>query len=753
MSAVNVFTDLTNISVPNPITALAAYSQGTLPVYLFIGDKAGRLYIYDISYGTQKSFTVSGETINQSITGLAVSDQYLFVNSPGNCFQLPLYSFYPTTNYTSIRVESVANCYNRDLANTGGIAVTPDSRILYLSYGERFLSKIYTADSGSGAVNEIASIPTIYNSIINGVTIDIPNTNIYISDSKSARMYNYDYLNGNVAILSNIYFSGQTFDQFRGNAYSSYSGTLAYTVIDKRGKSGVLGLQVDTNQYFVLAEKGSLCNTNPIAYDTFGGLYMSTMKLDLSYTIRVNSYKYVPRPAPTVQPPRQQQYACGLILPGSCKRAYQPFNPRERFGWGSPNKPYRTLALTDIQISCPSSYVDVCPNFSIASERQQNRSDTKQQSVPPPRQIASAQNISRTRNTSTTKVSSLNINSIVPFGGKLNKSSGSSPVLDGNLRLYVSSKDGYLYFSGNYIQPNTFSNIYIGGSLNASPACSSTDDTLVVTSRPEEGYQGALTMVNGVSGSIIWQKLFNTSIDSFTPSYVGSNVFIAYGSNVTCFSSIDGSTVWNAAALTGGDTYSCSVSVQSGNVFVGTTRGSIYSYDELDGHTLLYYPANMGPVLSSPNVGIYNRVFFGSGSNLFAISLDRKQSSNDLVFTNILGNITSSITLSINNAFETNAFFTTDSNTAYCVNIDANSESRVTDTLILSGSSPVLDVSYMYVMGISGEVLRYQWNPLNFTNNQKYQIQNYTNGYSPSIIIDGLNRVIVAVTSAIITLS
>jgi hypothetical protein len=752
MSASNVFSDLSNVIVPNPITALAVYSQGILPVYLFIGDSKGGLYIYDMSFGTQKQFSVSGTTITKSITGLATSDQYLFVNSPGNCFQLPIYPFYPTTAYASISLTSVANCYTRDERNVSGIVTVPDGTSVFVPFGAQNLSKIFTSDAGSGAVIETAGIPIGNNPYIGAIALDYANSTIYMSDYRYARMYRYIYQDTNNVTLSNWYFSSPEGDQFRANAYSEYSGTLAYAVIDKFGAAGVLGLQLVLNDFFVIAERGSLSNTEAIAYDNYGGLYMSTMRADGSYTITVNTYVYNPRPKPSVPPPRQQKYDCGLFFPGSCKRAYQPFNPRERFGWGSPNRPYRTLTLEDVKISCPPTYVDVCPTYTISVGRQTPTQQPTQPVVAPPKQSSSAQSISRTRNSSTTRVQTLTLNSQVTFNGILNKTGNSSPSFDGNSRLYISSTNGYLYYSDNYTSPNTFSSILVGGTLNASPACSSTDRLVVVTSRPTGGSEGALTMINGSNSGILWQKTLDGAADMFTPAYIGSNVFLAYGSNVTCFSSTDGSTVWNARALTDGDTYSCSVNVQFGNVFVGTTKGSLYGYSQIDGSRLLYYPANTGPILGSPNIGIYNRIIFGSGSNLFAINLDRSQTSNDIIFTNVIGNITSQITLAIDTNQNTNAFFTTDANTAYSVQIDVNTETHVTNDLILSGSSPVLDASYMYVMNISGKLWRYQWNPLNFTVNSNYQLANDTAGYSPSIIINSSSQVVISQTSNVITL-
>ena len=754
MSAVNTLKVLSNITVPNEITALATYEQGILPVYLFIGDSKGGLYIYDISRGNgeagyrQQKFTISGVTLTAPITGLAITNQYIFINSPCNCFQVPLYPFYPSTDYTNnLRVVSVGNSYTRDSANEAGIVATPDSRVLFLSFGTSYLSKIYSSDAGSGLVTEVARIPREYDAYINGVTLDFPNTTIYMSDSKNARMYNYNYSTGANAVLSNIYFVGTHGIEFRGNAYSSYNGTLAYVITNPTGVSGVLGLQTQTGQDYTIAAQGTLCNTNAIAYDTFGGLYMSTMNLDGSYTVHLNTYVYVPRPAPMVPPPKPQQYECGLFLPGSCKMAnYQPFNPRERFGWGSPNKPYRTLTLQDIKISCPPTLLDRgCPDVIVSVNTIPPAAPYVQPIEPPPNEGASAQEISRTRNVSTTRVRNLNLQKSLPLGATVN----GSPSFDSRGRLYfLAAANGNVYFSDNYGSASAvLQSKYVGGRFNTSPACSLVDRTLAFGSR-----EGILTMFDGSSQTIVWQKNLGTSLD-LTPSYYASNVYIAYGSNLKAFSAVNGSVTWSTPPLSNGDTYTSSPNVQIGNVFIGTQKGNMYSYSLKDGSVLLRIPANTGPILGSPNLGIDNRIYFGSGSNLFAMNLDRTQPETDVIMTTLCGNITSQITLAVDDSRLTRAFFSTALGATGYAQVD-NYTQYYPLTNIVSNSAPVLDASYVYVMGkigtvnLSGVAWRYEWNPDKPTIKSSYTT--VSTNFAPSVLISSVSSQLVVLTSAVI---
>ena len=754
MSVENETRVLSNISVPREITALATYNQGTLPVYLFIGDGSGGLYIYDISRGSgpvgsykQQQFTISGVNLLAGITGLAVTDQYLFVNSPGNCFQLPMYKFYPTTSYeNNLSVVNVGNCYTRDNANAGGIVATPDSRIVFVSFGDSYLSRIFSSDAGSGLVTQAAQIQRQYDAVINGATLDFANTTIYLSDSKNARMFNYNYSTGNMAVLSNPYFIGTRDIEFRGNAYGTYNGTLAYVITNNSGISGVLAVQTESKQDYIIAPQGSLCNTNAIVYDTFGGLYMSTMNRDLSFTIFFHRYIYIPRPSPSVAPPKQQQYECGLFLPGSCKRALIPFNPRERFSWGSPNKPYRTLMDADIRISCPPAYVTVCPEYIPLSTPIITNPPFVPTAVPPPNTGASAQEISRTRNLSTTRVLNLNLQKSLPFS--VNISVAASPVLDYRGRLYIlGATNGNVYYSDNYgntTGASVLSN-YVGGTFNASPACSLTDRTIAFGSR-----EGILTMFDGSSQTVVWQKNLGTPLD-LTPSYYESNVFLGYGSGLNGFSATDGRVTWSAPALLNGDTYSSSTNIQIGNVFVGTQKGTMFVYSLKDASTLFRIPVNTGPILGSPNLGVDNRIYFGSGSNLCAFNLDRTEASTDIVMTTLCGNITTPITLAVDNTRLTRGFFSTDLGASGYIQIDTYLENYPL-TNITSNSIPVLDASHVYVVGNTGTVWRYQWNPEPTT----IPTSNYSTGatnFTPSVIIDASNQLVIATSNAILTLS
>jgi hypothetical protein len=178
----------------------------------------------------------------------------------------------------------------------------------------------------------------------------------------------------------------------------------------------------------------------------------------------------------------------------------------------------------------------------------------------------------------------------------------------------------------------------------------------------------------------------------------------------------------------------------------------MFVYSLKDASVILRIPVNTGPILGSPNLGIDNRIYFGSGSNLCAINLDRTEAATDIIMTTLCGNITTPITLAVDSATQlTQAFFSTELGATGYAEVDINTQNYPLMN-IASNSVPVLDASYAYIMGKTGIVWRYQWNPLlpSITSNYPTGAANF----APSIIINNLcSHVIVATSTAIVTLS
>ena len=697
MSASNVQTTLSGISILNPIKSLVMYSQGTLPVYLFIGDSAGGLYIYDMSYGTQNSFSVSGTTTTGGFTGLAVTDQYLFANTPGNCYQIPLYQFYGTTStvINTLSAVSVANCYTRDSKNTGGIAVTPGGESLFLVTGDSNVTKVSISDTGNGAAKQFVSTLTTLDPEFYGIALDSVDKKLYMTDVRSRRIFTCGYSKSN-AVISNIYLQFYTNDIPYQIAYSTQAGTFAYSTVNLNQASSVRTYNPVTAFSYDLIPLDSptrLKESYAVAYDAVGSVYVST-KSNNVYTVVQSSYSYTPRPQPSVAPPKQIPVECGLILPGSCKQTWHPFNPRERFSLGSPYRPYQIIDPS-AKISCPPSFVsDACPGFSERPSITPSAPPVVQQQViRPPTSSASTQQISRSRNLATTRISSLNLVSSLPI--LYTNDIVAPPALGPDGSIYITTVDGVVFRAkGSTITSNAFP----GLTFSTAPAISQTDGQLAFGSD-----QGTL-LVTDASLNRVWSIAGGAST---TPSYVGGNIFVAKGASLVARAGSNGSVVWSAPELPYPDTYASSTNVELGNVLVGTTNGVLYVYDQYTGSNVFYVPIGTGPIRGSPNIDIDNFVNVGSGSNLFQINMDRTQSATDSAFTSVNGNIVTPIVVAVDLSTNVRTFFTTDAGYAYSV--DAVSYIYQNASGIETNCIPVLDISSMYVVK-SGSINKYRWN-------------------------------------------
>ena len=776
MSYVSSINMLSNVSSASRITALAAYSLQNIGVCLFLGNVSGNLYVYDLSYSVQKEFNVSlSGTVFQTgtITGLATSDQYLFVNSPGKCFQVPLNQMFLNGSWGVTigppNLFPVANCWSDGISNTGGIAVTPAADTLFMLYTPSTLSKISPPDSLANLVIDAANVPFYVNdgsgNTLTNITIDSRNTTVYFGDTSSKSVYEYNYSSGsNGVILSNVYFQdSHLVVSTCGMAFSPSSSTLAYGRTDFSGQSSIDAWNPRIERYTTIAEVGYFNNVASLAYDSNDTLYIAAQEnLSVSsspYYLWTNTFVYTPRPAPSVQPLRQRPVKCGLIEPGSCKRAYQPFSPRERFGWGSPNRPYLT---PDNNVGCPPVYVTTCTPSSGGGGGGPSPPDPD--ATPPVNPVPSiatstTQYLARTRVATSNYVVTLNSNSFAPNPVTTIQS---SPTFDYNGRVYYIANGVNVYYTDNYATVNTL--ITLGdsttSSLTAGPACSAVDATLALGN--SDGYVLMVDPTKSFPNILAWEQQFSGASAVTSLAYIEKYVYASTSNALACFLASDGTLQWMASpSLVGGDTYSSQINVQQGNVFIGTTRGTLWNYSPITGQSIFSIPVNTGPILGTANIDTSSRVFFGSGSNLFACPIDRTQSADDLVYTNIFGNITAGVTLAVDSAKSTRAFFTTDAKRMYCVQIDSNVGTS-TDLYfsILRDSLPVLDISYAYVVGgvsPTQGLVRFPWYSVNLASGNLAPDIAYSNGtttsFAPRVLINSSNSIVLLANTGLFTLS
>ena len=780
MSYVSSITLLSNVSSASRITALAAYSRQNIGVCLFLGNASGNLYVYDLSYALQKEFNVSlsGTVfVTGAITGLATSDQYLFVNSPGKCFQVPLAQMFFNGNWGVTigppNLFPVANCWNGGISNMGGIAVTPAADTLFMLYTPSTLSKISPPDSLADLVIDAANVPFYVSDLsrtLTNITIDSRNTTVYFGDTSSKSVYRYNYSSGsNGVILSNVYFQdSHLVVSTCGMAFSPSTTTLAYGRTDFYRQSSIDAWNPRIEQYTTIAGVGYFNNVASLAYDSNDTLYIAAQQnLSVSsspYYLWTNTFVYSPRPAPSVEPPRQRPVKCGLIEPGSCKRAYQPFSPRERFGWGSPNRPYLT---PDNNVGCPPVYVTSCtPSSSPGHPSPPDPDVTPPVNPAPSIATSTTQYLTRTRVATSNYVVNLNSNSFA--ANSVTPPIQSSPTFDYSGRVYYTANGVGVYYTDNYATVNTL--ITLGdsatSSLTAGPACSAVDRTLALGN--SDGYVLMVDPTKSFPNILAWEQQFSGAGAAAVTSlaYIENYVYASTSNALACFLASDGTPQWTATpALVGGDTYSSQINVQNGNVFIGTTRGTLWSYSPITGQSLFSIPVNTGPILGTANIDTSSRVFFGSGSNLFACPIDRTQSAYDLVYTNIVGNITAGVTLAVDSAKSTRAFFTTDAKRTYCVQIDSNVGACTDPGYIINNNSlPILDISYMYVVGGTGSggsipcVFRFpSWYSVDLTSGFLNAFGSYfnvaTTTSAPNLLINLSSSIVFLTNTGLFTLS
>jgi PQQ-like domain len=748
MSGSNILSTLSGVNVPNKILSLATYNQGSLPVYIFISDEAGKLYIYDISYTTQNSFSISGTPMNANtaFSGLAVSEQYLFANTPGNCYQVPLYQFYGTTSTVtnSLSAISVANCYTRDQTNIGKIAVTPEGDTLFLVTNVNQITKVSLSDTGNGGLKTVATIANVLGANLNGITLDTVNKKIYTSDTRARRIFTYYYGSGQTSnSVDYIFVQVPTQSIPFDIEYSTYTGTFAYPLNDLNNSSSLETYDIDLNFRFTLIDTSQsiLSNSYAVTFDSVGGIYVSTSKPgSSSYTLIKNTYEYTPRPVPNVLPSKQIDVECGIILPGACKQVWQPFNPRERFSWGSPFRPYQDLTNVDIKISCPPSFIDpnACPGFrEFPTINPSSAVISQQQVVRPPVSSASTQEISRSRSIGSTRISGLNIVHTLSF--KYMNDIIAPPTIGPDGSLYITGLNQTVFRVLGYNTSSAVitSNTFPGLTFPTAPGISQTDGRLAFATG--EGY----LLVTDASLNIVWSIAERST--SKTPSYIGGNIFIANGTTLTSIAGSNGSVVWSAPELPPSDRYTTSTNVQLGNVFVGTEKGTLYAYDQFTGSNIFYVPISTGPILGCPTLAVDSCIYVGSGSNMFKINLDRSLSKGDSAFTDVFGNITSPVVVAVDLSFDVRAFFTTDTGNVYSV------DTETYDYQIASGIDtnciPVLDISSMYMVAGSS-VNKYLWNmwvnPTTSTalSNQTSITLTDSNFVGSSVIINTANQLV-----------
>jgi len=480
------------------------------------------------------------------------------------------------------------------------------------------------------------------------------------------------------------------------------------------------------------------------AVDTATGYaYVSSYNNPTSIMYQIQ-FVLLPRPLPTVAPPKQRQVVCGLAEFGTCKRAVVPFNPREHWGWGSPNRPFLT---PDPNVGCVPVYVftgeNPCP-----SVRQPVPVPAPAPAPAPPPVIlpfterATTDFTSRSFNYLTTGVSSLTLVNTICLGGS---SRPTAPALGPYGQLYMLTSNGNMY---SVLSSPILSNSTNDALSDTSPAVSITSGNVAVASS---------NLVTVFDASLNYVGSSNIE-GCFSPAFGGNNtVFLA---NSNTLRSIDTSTMCNVWTYTFnlGETVTSPPTTDSGIVLLGSSQGNVYSFDQTSGSIVWEYKTGLNTAIySAPNYTFDNRVVFACGSNIFNIDYDRSPPYRQTRTYVASSNVASSFATAFDTSGNMWAYYTA-SNTLFGVCMLDDSGNYVGWSsaplpgvdVITSNMTPTMDPTYAYVTSQRGRVMRYSAFPSGLIQNTIVQ-KTYTDIFlipstiinTPSVVTTASNQLIV----------
>jgi outer membrane protein assembly factor BamB/sugar lactone lactonase YvrE len=715
MSISNVILDY-NIAWSNTdgtITALEKYNPpqiGTSP-FILVGTASGNLYRFwdGDSNGTPSVQITLDPSINTPITGISVSPDgvVMFINTCGHCYR---YAGEDIGDSNITTITATQDIYTGN-DNTGG--VTADTEEFVYLVAENGNAIYYFNDYGStGKFNILYRYPVPNVLQLGDLDFNAQESKLFVTDKYSGNIYSYDFENetGNlqtqVALGGGSGVNSMSFDNDDNlffnyptsnivNGFINSNNTILKVAGGTEGSTTDPLLQQLNNPRCVLSVSSGLY----ISSDVSGGVGSQLFRI---------TFNFIPRNAPVVPAPQFKQVNCGIASPGNCKRAIVPFNPREYWRWGSPNRPYLT---PDPNISCvPSLVFQLCPTIPLVV-----------QPIPPPppipipvvptviTEIATNQFNTRRTGRSGNIQNLTNISEITGIGNFR-----TAPAFGPQSEIYAINTSGVIYRFDTS-----------AGTLFNSPTILYNLGRPVTASSPSVANTGALVVAtnNGdfyrfnSNGNVLWQKTTGKQVFGSPGCFTNSNasvdnVFFTAGNTLYNYEASTGDLIWSKT-LAGSETYRSSVYVGSLIVVGSGLGGSVYAYRRTDGTLVWKYPSGTStfgiPVTSTPNL-IGSNYIFGAGSNLYALT------SNGLLVwtTTVSGNIQSSPAVTTDSTGRIWSFFTTTCNVLY--GIRKNTTGFTTWKSIENvdeNCSPTLDIStggpgpYVYGYNSNGQVFKY----------------------------------------------
>lgn len=694
------------------ITALGKYNPPSLQTtspFILVGTASGALFrFWD---GTGNGSSANNITLNPPITtpitGFAVSPDgvALFINTNGHCYR---YQGQDIGNSNITTITAIQDIYTSG-GNVGGVVVDSEQFVYLVTENG---NAIYYFDNfgSTGSFNILYRYPIPNVLQLRDLDFNITEGKLFVTEGYTGRIYSYDFENETGTLETQVTFgsnSGVSSMSFNddGNLFFNYP------------TSNIVNVFLSSNDSIIRVAGGNVpVSTDPLlqqlnnprcVLSVSGGLFISS---DVSGGTGSVLYKltfdFIPRNAAVVPVPQAKRVNCGIASPGNCKRAIVPFNPREYWGWGSPNRPYLT---PDPNVACvPSRVFQLCPTIPPVVQPIPPTPPIPQPVIPPTITETATNQFNTRRTGRSSAIQNLTSVSQVTGIGMFR----TAPALGPQSEIYAVNTTGTIYrfdtSAGTLFNSPTA--IYnLGKPVTvASPSVANTGALVVATN------DGWLYRFNSM-GNILWQKNTGGQVFGSPGCFTNSNatvdnVYFASGNKIYNYEANSGNTLWTKQ-LTGGETYRSSIYVGALVVIGSGPLGSVYAYNRDTGSLVWKYPSgisNFGgiPVVSTPHL-IGSNYIFGVGSNLYALT-----SNGFLAWsTSVSGNIQSSPALYQDSSNRIWSFFTTTCNVLYGVRKDTSGFTTWKSIENVDvNCSPLMDICsnpFVYGYNSTGQVFKY----------------------------------------------
>ena len=694
----------------------------------FFGTSNGNLYNFNEGTNTIRQVSVTGYTgtLNGPITGLTTdpAGKYLFLGSPsdGKLLRLRLSQFNRTG---SMSVDS--NIYVH-ATNTGGIVVNSQNTLYFITADGNAISTVN--NYGLGLVNLVYQQPVGGNSQFSGITLTQDETRVFTTDYYTGNIYYYDFISGQTTLQERTVASVDS--RIQGLAVLS-SNDILFTKT-RSSVPGVYLYDIEMGTSVCVAGGGSntlgtsargyqFINPNQIVLDTNGNLYVTSLDPFGNQLFTKIVFQPFVRSTIAAQVPQQKFVNCGLPLPGFCKKAVIPFNPREYWGFAPSQRiPTKRASPADVRLSCINVATILCPTIP-PSRVFPGGSNPPTPPVDPVYPVETATTQYTQGFVSTGTMNTLrppSTISVVTVPDLQNTRVITPLVFGPQGYIYSMTRSGILTVlttSGQTVSPSVQFTFRQSAAVSTPVVVSATGLAAFVTD------PGTLIVINQ-NGTPVFSYAFNQQIAG-APVFIDTQylLVVAYGNTITAWNITNWSNVWVSSLAN--DQFKSSLTTDGISLFAGTVGGNVVSYSVNGGSFYWSYSTGSTLPIQQPPFINGNLLVTFKPSSIYVIdkTTTRGGGGNDSIITlSGIGSIQSTPLLFIDEVGTTWVYFTTTANQLYAAGgflgianayIDANGGNvtqfwRSSETNILPGATPVIDATNaLYVCGTPGFVYKY----------------------------------------------